>query len=1194
MRLEKLEIRGFKSFAQKVEIAFDKGMTAIVGPNGSGKSNIADAIRWVLGEQSAKQLRGGKMEDVIFSGSDGARAQAYCEVALGFDNADRALPLDFHEVSVMRRVYRSGESEYFINRNACRLRDIVDLFRDTGVGKEGYSIIGQGRVDEILSSHGEERRTVFEEAAGITKYKARKLESERKLEKTLENRLRIEDILQELGGQLEPLQAQSEKARQYLKLREELKTIELNVFLMQYDVLSKRMKDHEAIARQASEECAAIDAKIDGETADAQALTAELRAREAETSERHANLLQLTSDAEKADGEIALLAERISGQNDEIARATDRNATLAEKLAGWDAWLSGASDDSGLKKALVEAVEAEIAGAESALLAETEALHADEEALDAAKNAIIEAMNRLSNAKVQSSRLETMRATLIERRAAAEDEAKKCEAEIADLDADTTRDREGFDALTEESKAIAVRSDALQHEAERAKAEARCALETLRADERKRDEANSRLKVLREMTRDYEGYNASVRRLLRDAQRDVALGEGIQGVVATLIHVPAQFEKAIENALGPALQQIVTTDEQAAQRAIAHLRSRSYGRATFLPQSAIRAKSLSDRERRVLDRPGCFGVASDLIRCDEDHRAIAAHLLGRTVVVESLDIAVPLARETGHAFRIATLQGDLINPGGSMTGGSAQKSEFSLLGRGREIDELAASLQALESAIRDASAAQEAHQTAIAAFDEGIALCDKERHAIELALTRQSEKLDILARLGVQQRDRAATIAQEIEQIAETLADVEAQLHAADAQQGAILEAHDSSQQDIKDAQQALSEKRLAREASVEALNEQKIRLMALQKETSAHDAEVARIRNERTAALMQQARDESSRKDGEARIAQWTSEQNACRERAVSLREAIATAESESAASNAEHLRLREQVDAIGRAIEYLRLERHDLDERRHKAELAAEKACSEWESLQERIWDEYELSYEGALSHRIDIAKETAQRGLEACRTALKSLGDVNVNAIDDYQAVKERHDTMSAQRDDLQHAQDDLEALIADLTDTMCRQFSEQFARIGSFFAETFRELFNGGRAELRLSDPNDVMNSGIEIIAQPPGKKLQLLSLLSGGERALTAIALLFSMLKLKPTPFCILDEIEASLDEANVDLFANYVKRYAADTQFILITHRKGSMAACDALYGVVMEGKGVSRLVSVKLSDAEKLMVHSA
>lgn len=1185
MRLTKLELSGFKSFARKTELDFGRGITAVIGPNGSGKSNISDAIRWVLGEQSARALRGSKMEDVIFSGTEQRKSQGYCEVTLTFDNADGKLRLPFEEIAVTRRLYRSGESEYCLNKNLCRLRDVQELFRDTGIGKDGYSIISQGRVDEILSNKSNERRAALEEAAGVMRYRVRKEEAARKLDHTEKNLERIEDILDELAARLGPLEEQSAEARAYLKLRDELKDLEVNQFLYQYDKSHERLAAMQASIEQAGEEAAASNLRAETIQTECHTLEQRASALDAALNEQQSRLLTMLSGVEAHTGECKVLLERKEHIEREIERlhteretAETRERELCETLTGME------RNDAG--RAAAEQLERDIAAADADLAARDAELAKAEEMLEAMKTSIMDAMNRLADARGDLSRFETMAQAIGARRQAIE-----AEIETAG-DAAGTLAEEYEAALAEhaERQAAADRTRAAMEEAQRnrearreAQQNAQQALHTL---EQETGAAESRLRVLNEMARSHEGYYASVKSILRDAARDARLGSAIIGVVAELIRVPKEYETALTMAMGSSLQNIVTPTAEDAKSVIEYLRSHDYGRATLLPVALLRERPLNAQERRFLDADGCIGVASELVRYDPAVRTVVEYLLGRTVVVRDLQSGIALKKRSGGAFSIATLAGDLISTGGSMSGGSVKKREFSLLGREREIAELTESLKAKRVELKELTEREETLRKDILMAELQTDAFREELHADEIELAKSAEKLDIIRRDMESGDEKRARLIEERDTLDENLRDLEKEREAALAVQTELESGNAATQDDVKRAQQALQQQRAARETASQSLTAQKVRRMALQKEQDAAENEKRRL----TAECGRLS--EHIKASAAAETAQ-RAELDSVERRLAEMQRSVAGEQQQAGEEKKRQQDMEDERDTLSETLRERREQRERLlaaereqSERKHKLELQREKAETELAAMQDRIWEAYELTYENALPFRHEIAVAATASRIASIRAELRGMGDVNLSAIEDFKAVTERHDALAAQRDDLRKAQTDLSLLIDELTATMEKTFSTQFAVIQKNFGEVFTELFGGGHAELRLADQDDVLGCDIDIIAQPPGKKLQLLSLLSGGERALTAIALLFAMLRLKPPAFCVLDEIESSLDEANVSRFAGYLKAYSDETQFIIITHRKGSMEVCDALYGVSMEEKGVSKVVSARFGEA--------
>ena len=1185
MRLKKLEIHGFKSFADRTEIVFNQGITGIVGPNGSGKSNIGDAVRWVLGEQSARVLRGAKMEDVIFNGTAKRKQASYCEVSLVFDNEDGALKSNYAEVMVTRRVYRNGDSDYFLNKATCRLKDILELFRDTGIGREGYSLIGQGRIDEILSAKSEDRRQVFEEAAGVMTYRVRKEEAERKLGRTRENLSRVNDILEELSSRVEPLEKQAAAAKEYLELAQRLKTLEINIFLIRHD----KVKDRIAALNQTLEGLKDIllhhEARLNENAAEREQLDEAIAALEAELAqarEKHlaANdtLHDLQSARERAGHQIESAREnleRISGEIDETLRRRQELQALFSQ---------GEEDARQSGQALAKA-QAELDREQEKLDQYIADAQGKEETLDQHKADILAAMNRLSDARNRQTRQQAIAAQMKtrleeieqtvreggEKQQAlalalrdAEKQARQVEEGLAALKNDAVETEGNLRALTAQTQETAEKAQNLN---------VRCQGDM------------SRLRLMEEMSREMEGYNQSVRKALSFAQGDSA----VKGVVARLIQVPKELETAIDMVLGGALQNIVTENEEAAKRLIDHLRNNRLGRATFLPMTSVKSRVLTNEERRLLSMPGCLGVASELISFDPEYRGVMENLLGRTVIARDLDSGIPIMRAGRHAFRLVTLSGDVMHSGGSMTGGTTQKSAVSLLGREREMKEL-------QSALADEKRELAQLRDSLAKMQEKREELKRLRneamdrvHQEEIAVAREQErvfnaKAELTAASQQLERTRDAR-----QQLMESIAEIEKDL--AQAQTLTQNETVDREAMDQKTEllQRALFDAREQADGQRDRVTKMRLQfaelsytLDTLKRDKARRDQEFSQLEKTLSSLREEQSERQKQLAAGETALRE---QEEACRAqegRAAEEKARVDELEArrqEKTARQRECVRQSEEIHKI-----------YDEDSLKlHRTELSCDRAENELKVMTDHIFNTYDLTYAGAEEFRAEDPFPLAESEKEAAalRSRIRDMGHVNVGAIEEYASTKERFDDLTAQQQDLTKAEADLESLITRLLSQMEKQFVVEFDKLAAYFQETFTRLFGGGYAELKLTDPGDALNCGIEIIAQPPGKKLQLLSLLSGGERALTAIAILFAMLKLKPTPFCILDEIEAALDEANIGYFADYLCEYAKTTQFVVVTHRKGTMERCDALYGVAMREKGVSGMVSVNLQDYE-------
>ncbi len=1187
MKLKKLELYGFKSFAQRTEIVFDEGITGIVGPNGSGKSNIGDAVRWVLGEQSAKTLRGASMSDVIFNGTQKRKPLSYCEVSLVFDNDDHALAMEAAEVMVTRRVYRNGESEYYLNRTACRLKDVVDLFRDTGIGKEGYSIIGQGRIDEILSRKSEDRRQVFEEAAGIVKFKARKEEADKKLQRTLENLERVDDILDELTKRLKPLEEQSRNARVYLELSTELKDLDLNLFLIRSDRARARLSELESELLTVQTILADTESNLTDKTTRRDETQNRIDQLEEAITKARTELMECAEHVHESQKKLSALQSRRETRSENRQRIVREQEEAQERLAEIE-------KDHARIQADVEKQHSLIADAEQILRATQEAAEkaqAKEKEADAAletqKAAVIDQMNRLSDVRNDKTRLNTMQAQMETRLTEIEESGGALQEQKAAL-------REALTAVEKQLKTENQHQQQCQEklaQARQASDEADAAYANLRADVEKQSAdmqaAASRHNVLTEMTRDMEGYNMAVRRAMTYAkQRGLT---GVKGVLAQLMTVPQAYETAIDMALGAAQQNIVTDTEETAKELINYLRQNRLGRATFLPMSAIRGKTLYGNERNALKLPGCLGVASELVQCAPEYRGIVENLLGRTVIADNLDHGIPIMRAGNHAFRLVTLEGDVMHSGGSMTGGSAQSKVSNLLSRERELKELTAKLQTgraeLDKCRQELTQRQQTAQEKRQKVSDAVnALHQQEIAVAREQARRESVSADLNTHLQRMQETEQARV-----QLHQSLEDIRQQLETIEHQRTGAQGDQSAMEQKTIEMQNALVKARAEASAENDRLMVRTLQLSDLRHGLSDLERDEAHAQQDQAQILREQERREQLLHEMDELDA--IDENDMKREEAESARRQKEQLRQESAAQAIEQRRSQAQSDLrdILSDMENLHEAYNRDSEKLHKTELAKARIEGDQKNLQNRIWDTYKLTYAGAEEFRRTPfdEKESDCRAAEL-QGQIRALGTVNVGAVEEYAETKARVDDLTAQQQDLKRAEMDLRELIERLLIQMRSTFVENFSKMQGYFAETFTRLFGGGHAELKLMDPDDPLNCGIEVNAQPPGKKLQLLSLLSGGERALTAIAILFAMLKLKPTPFCILDEIEAALDDANIGYYADYLKEYSKGTQFIVVTHRKGTMERCNSLFGVAMEEQGVSRMVSVSLQDYQE------
>ncbi len=1187
MRLKKLELYGFKSFAQRTEIVLNEGITAIVGPNGSGKSNIGDAVRWVLGEQSARLLRGTSMQDVIFNGTQKRKPLSYCEVSLVFDNTDGALPMAYTEIMVTRRVYRSGESEYFLNRSACRLKDVVDLFRDTGIGKEGYSIIGQGRIDEILSRKGEDRRLVFEEAAGIVKYRARKEEADKKLARTLENMTRVDDILEELGRRLAPLEEQAKSARVYLELSAELKVLDLNLFLVRSDKMEAKLRDLDADLQAMQDVLERTEATLQEKAEKRDELQSGIAALEEKISTAHATLMEGVEAVHRAQDAVRAVSERRARRAENRERIQAEAEEAAGKLAELERLLSDSESGREERNSRLAELEEELTEArkreEEARRVEAE----KEEALEKQKNAVMDAMNRHAAAMNDQTRLKTMLSTMETRLS----EINASREEMTSAETRLEEEVRRAEGLLEEEKRKQDELNEAWEEAGRELARADSSVIEARQNyDRKLAEMRdmgSRQKILSDMSREMDGYTHSVRSAVRYA-RDRNMGS-VYGVLSQLLSVPREYETALDMALGAAQQNIVTENEETAKQLIGYLRENRLGRATFLPVSTVHGRTLSEREREVLRMPGCLGVASELISFDEKYRGIAENLLGRTVIAKDLDCGIPIMKRGNHAFRLVTLQGDVMNAGGSMTGGSVSSRNVNLFSRERELKELTeklasgqGELEALLKAMQEGQVRKDRMKTENARALERL-------HQQEIAVARETEHFQN----AVAERERHALRLSETdaarEQLMESMNQIEEQLSVVRGDTERREDTREEMEKETARLQQELAEARQAAEARGEETLQLTLTVSDLRHEAETLTRDRERFEREKENAGKEQERRQDTLKAMAEMDAEDARQEEILQAETEKAQEARARQDRVTGELEKERAGQQNALKEVLSEMEGLHESRQRDADRQHRLELNRARTDGDLKSLQEKIWNTYEMTYAMAEEFRQTegFNMTEADRRAAQLSTEIRALGVVNVRAVEEYAETKARYDELTGQRQDLEKAEADLRDLIERLLERMKDTFVENFTLLQGYFSETFRRLFGGGHAELILMDPRDPLNCGIEINAQPPGKKLQLLTLLSGGERTLTAIAILFATLKLKPTPFCILDEIEAALDDANIGYFADYLVEYSKETQFIVVTHRKGTMERADSLYGVAMEEQGVSKMVSVSLQDPQ-------
>ncbi len=1183
MYLKSIEVFGFKSFANKINFQFHNGITGIVGPNGSGKSNVADAVRWVLGEQRVKQLRGASMQDVIFSGTENRKPLSYAYVAITLDNADHQLAIDFDEVTVARRIYRSGESEYLINGSPCRLKDVNELFYDTGIGKEGYSIIGQGQIDKILSGKPEERRELFDEAAGIVKFKRRKAAAQAKLENEKQNLVRVNDILSELEKQVEPLEKQSETARIYLRKKEELKTLDVNVFLLENAKMKEQLEALQEKYDVASADLADTSEKYNGAKEEYERIQAQIESLDESIEQARSTLTDTGLMRGKLEGEMNVLKEQINSAKGSETHLTNRKNALEEEITvkgkDKDAILQekGATDEQVLK--ITEKAD-EIRDKLSGIQDKIAELNNN---IEVGKNTIIGELNQRATIKSKMGRFDTMmeqinihKAELNSRLLRAKSDEAAREETIKKLEAE-------FNTVTEEIRVMNEREAAMELELgdlreTLAKTDAR-----LRETQAAYHMERSRLEALTNLTERYEGYGGSVKKVMEQKEKN----KGIIGVVADIIRVEKRYETAIETALGGNIQNIVTDNEDTAKKMIRYLKDNKLGRATFLPLTSI-TNPQEFKNPEALSEKGVIGMADELVQTDGQYRNVAKSMLGRIVVVDNVDNAVKIARKFDYGIRMVTLEGELLVPGGAISGG-AFKNNSNLLGRRREVEELEKRVKQLLADVDEANRR----------IDETKSKRNKLRMEVETVRTDIQRKSieQNTARLNIsQERERMEEQAEGVASLKMEEKEIEGRIFEIRNDKDAIQkELADSealekdTQEKIVQFQKELEEQRVletetAAQVSKWDLKVEKMRQTQGFKQANVDriDGELERARSELAeilAALEENAREVEQKKQNilniEKTIAASYDAQN---ESESKLKEQVARKEELTSRQKSFFQRrekLSEQMTGLDKEVYRLGSQREKLEE-----------------SIEARInymWDEYELTLSDAASMKDEELTDLSdmQKQISSLKDQIKRLGDVNVNAIEDYKNLMERFTFMKTQHDDLVEAEKTLEGIITELDDAMRKQFTEKFAEITKEFDKVFKELFGGGKGTLELMEDEDILEAGIRIIAQPPGKKLQNMMQLSGGEKALTAIALLFAIQNLKPSPFCLLDEIEAALDDSNVGRFAKYLHKLTKNTQFIVITHRRGTMEQVDRLYGITMQEKGVSALVSVNLIDKE-------
>ena len=1184
MHLKSIELYGFKSFAHKMVFKFEQGITAIVGPNGSGKSNVSDAVRWVLGEQSAKQLRGSKMQDVIFAGTEARKPLSYCQVDLTIDNHDMKMPIEYSEVTVSRRVYRSGEGEYFINGTACRMRDVHELFMDTGVGQDGYSIIGQGQIDKILSNKPNERRALFDEAAGIVKFKKRKERAEKRLENEKQNLYRVNDIITELEGQKETLMDQAEKARLYLNVKEEMKTNEVTMFIMDVKKIDERLEELKTKMSTASTDIRKTRNAFQENKIKHATYTQKMDLLVAEMDDIRGKSSALSLQKEKKESEISLTTQQVQHlkeNNQRFGREMDglnaKKIGLEEDLVRYKGTIQSIFDESTISENTLKSHEAE-------LLSVNEAIAKEEDVVSNIQANMIESLNEISNIRTEMQRFKTMSENTSSRADSIFARKSILERSLEEYRNILKTDIGQKKAMIKEQHRLVADKDVIVAKAKEEAATLMVVEASRKENSQLLQRLESKYKALSDISEQYEGYNLSIRKVMAKKNESTYKGK-IVGVVADILKVSKDYERAIEIALGGSYQNIITEDEGSAKSLIRFLKDNKFGRATFLPLTNIDPKV--NKNEQLRKEKGFVGYGDELITVDGKFKKIATYLLGRIIIADHIDNAVALSRKFRNSMRIVTLDGDVVNPGGSLTGGAYKNNNTQFLSRKRDLEELKEKIDLESDKLRDIDTKYQDLLYHKEQFETQMGEL-KERHQ-ELVMKLNSQNM-------------------KIHQVDTDITKGEVELDELILEENDLLSQKGLLSTQLTDLDSVLKENEVNKEHAENTVRNLMAKTVELKGEKDRLMDAITKLRVEHTTLVEQRNHAESNvnRMEGEVQDA-VQAVQNLLREveangAQVAEKEALITR------YRSEIVTFDEIIQEVGAKINSMTAERQQLSKEQddlykaqgdisekitllEKEHLRLENQESK-NSLQKDnyinyMWEEYELTFNNAMEYLKDDLGPISiiKKRVERLKGEIRELGVVNVNAIEDYKSVSERYDFLTEQRDDIIEAETKLREAIEELDTNMQHQFREQFALINAEFQKVFKELFGGGKAFLRLSDEENILEAGIHINVQPPGKKLQSMMLLSGGERAFTAIALLFSIQNLKPSPFCVLDEIEAALDDANVDRFAKYLRKLTCNTQFIIITHRRGTMEASDALYGITMQEKGISTQVSVKLIE---------
>ncbi len=1183
MYLKSIEVQGFKSFANRIKFEFNHGITGIVGPNGSGKSNVADAVRWVLGEQRIKQLRGASMQDVIFSGTEARKPLGYAYVAITLDNSDRQIAAPYDEVTIARKLYRSGESEYLLNGNLCRLKDVNEMFYDTGIGKEGYSIIGQGQIDKILSGKPEERRELFDEAAGIVKFKKRKVLSQKKLEEEKQNLTRVNDILAELEKQIGPLEKQSEKAKEFLKKKEELKKLDVNYFLLGNEQTSKELEDVEGKLKIASDDLEGTKTKFESIREEYDTIHNQITELEQSIEETRNSLSNSSNIRTKLEGEISLLKEQINSAKNNVEHFNTRIESLNQSIEAKNKEKEGYDASKAEIETSLNSMEEERTGLRNNLEAIRASIEEINNKIEEDKNLVIEAINERSGIKSEKARYETMlenvairKSTLNSKLLQAKTDEEEQQGIIKELEAE-------FEKINKEIEDNNHNQQKMEERLEQIHDELTEKDSTLREVQVLYHQEKTKLESISNLTERYEGYGNSIRRVMEQKEQV----KGIIGVVADIVKVEKKYETAIEIALGGNIQNIVTETEEDAKKMISFLKENKYGRATFLPLTSIENPP-EFKNPDVLNEKGAIGMACDIVTTDKKYSNVAKAMLGRIVVIDNIDNALKIAKKYSYGVRMVTVGGELLVPGGAISGG-AFKNNSNLLGRRREMDELNESVKKHLHEIDEIMKAIDeikAERNSIRLNIEEIKLRQQDayikQNTARLNVIKAQERIDeTLSGVG-SLKDEEAELEKQIQEIKEKQKEIDGKLSSSD-------HIEKETEEKIAILQKELDEKRVEESAAQEAVTAKDVEAEKIIQKLDFEQQNINRILEELETLTNDRDEVKNALDNNDTDIAE--------KEQAIiQITETIKASHTEQSDSEKRlgvmietKAELSSKQDGFFKTREEMSDKIAGLDKEVYRLNAQKEKLTESISSLVSYMWSEYEMSLTDAKALRDDSFDDIGElkRSIAQVKDGIKKLGDVNVNAIEDYKAVYERYEFLKKQHDDLIQAEETLTGIIAELDESMRKTFTQKFAEINKEFDKVFKELFGGGKGTLELMDDDDVLEAGIKIIAQPPGKKLQNMMQLSGGEKALAAIALMFAIQNLKPSPFCLLDEIEAALDESNVDRFAGYLHKLTGHTQFIVITHRRGTMEKADRLYGITMQEKGVSTLVSVNLIDDE-------